>query len=265
MKNLFKENIAFSVLTICTVLYLSSCGKKSDDASPSTPTGTLQFHLHTNVDTNEVGDFNTVYSIPVPGSATARRNISVSAAELYISNIQLVRSDGSLYNVSNEIVLKVQPIEPYTIGNVPAGNYKSVRFYVGLDPTTDKRVLVLPADSVLNHSEMWFGSAATNGHLFINFQGSIDTTTVASGSSMTPFSFKLGTNKNYQPVIVTQSFTVSPNQTQFVHMIVDYSKLFTSVTLNNANNINISSHTDSTSNNAIQISNNISSMFRNEY
>ena len=119
MKNIY--NITFILLVI---LVIFGCSKKSDN--DSTVTGQLYFHLHTNIDTTEVDDYNSVIQ------SSNGRKISLSIAQLYISNIQLVKLDGSIYSVAGKILLKVLENETYFVGNVPAGNYKSVIFNVGL-------------------------------------------------------------------------------------------------------------------------------------
>ena len=132
MKNLKTISIIF----LFTVM-VSAC-KKSTDNSPATTqeptTGTLYFHLHTDVDTNEVDNYGDIYVL------TGGRKISVIKAQLYISNIQLVRADSSVYTVPNTVLLKMQETEPYLVGNVPAGNYVTVRFTIGLDSATNAKV-----------------------------------------------------------------------------------------------------------------------------
>jgi len=238
-----------------------SCKKKDDAATPATPTGTLMFHLHTNVDTNEVDDYNTVYNI------SDGRRISVSKAQLYISNIQLIKFDGSTYSVPNTIVYKVQETEPYTIGQVPVGNYKSVSFFVGLDSTTN-RSTPAAADSALNQPSMWYGSTAQpKGYIFLNFQGSIDTsTTPSSTAALMPFNYLLGTSAAYKQVTMpVQNYSVVQNQTQFVHMIIDYNKLFTGIQLNNLNNLTLVTPSDNGNSLGTKLANNIPSMFSYEY
>ena len=244
---------------IFTLLFLINACKKSTDSPPATTqstTGTLYFHLHTNVDSNEVDAYGAVYIL------TGGRKISVNKAQLYISNIQLIRADGSVYPVPNTILLKVQETEPYLVGNVPAGNYSSVRFTVGLDSVTNLKTPAV-SDSALNNSSMWFGATAQpEGYVFVNFQGTIDTTASANGTNLLPFMYMIGTNANRRQVTMpNQNFTVTTGQAQYVHMIIDYNKLFTGVNLSNSNNLMIMSPTANSSAVATTISNNIPSMF----
>ena len=238
--------------------FFVSCKKEKPAPTPPPANGTLMLHLHTNVDTNEVDYFDTVYTM------TGGRKISVTKAQLYLSNITLIKLDGSTYTVPGTIILKKMEIEPYTVGSVPSGNYKSIRFDVGLSPTTNASTPA-SADSTLNRPDMWFGVAAQPaGFIFTNFQGKIDTTTAANGTiaQMQAFSYKIGTNANLKTVTMPdQNYTVTPNGVQYIHIIVDYSKLFTGVQLNVNSNLGINTTADNGTPLGTQVTNNISSMF----
>jgi len=257
--------LLFSVFII--ILSSSSCKKaKNDESSPNntgnsstTSNGTLMFHLHTFIDAQEVDAYNIEYT------TDAGRNISLSIAQLYISEIQLERLDGTLYDVPNKTLLKILEVETYLVGNVPAGNYKSVRFKVGLPSATNAINPTSSSDSViLNRSDMWFSSTAQpDGYLFLNVQGTIDTSVDMSGK-MCPFVYKIGTNANYKQIVMqSQNYTIVPNQTQFVHLYVDFNRLFTGVTLDNAH-LNITTVADNNTPLATQIVNNMSTIIKYE-
>lgn len=213
-------------------LIISSCKKKDSTTTPTTPTtpanGTVMLHLHTNVDTNEVDTYGQVYVM------SGGRKISVDIAQLYLSGIQLVKADGSTYDIGSLNLLKVMENEEYMLGSVPAGNYKSIKFNVGLTAATNSTT---PAanDSTLNKPAMWFGSTAQpSGYVFVNFQGKIDTSTAANlpVAQMQSFMYKIGTDAHLKNVSMpNQNYSVVPNQTQFIHIVIDYSKLFTGYSL----------------------------------
>ena len=253
------KTISNYIISSLIILSLAGCKHKKNDDSANA-NGTLAFHLHTLVGDTEVDDYNTNYTL------SNGRTISVSKAQLYISNIQLVKLDGTLYNVSGVDILKVQEIEEITVGTVPAGNYKSVRFTVGLDSTTNHTT---PANSntTLNHTDMWFGSTVQpDGFIFVNFQGMIDTTTAADMSSpMQPFSYKIGTDANKKQVSMPdKNFTITPNSIGMVHIVIDYSQLFNGITLNNQNNLVLANASDNATALGILVKNNIPSMFQYE-
>jgi len=254
MKKYF--NIAFLVL----IIYLNfSCTKKNDN-NPEV-TGQLYFHLHTNIDDSEVDDYNSVIQ------SAGGRKISLSLAQLYISNIELVKLDGSVYSVSDKVILKDFENEAYLIGNVPSGNYKSIRFLVGLNASTNDKTPIA-TDSVFNHPEMWFGSAAQpQGFIYLNVQGKIDTTANASGAEaqMVQFAYKIGTTTNIKQVVMPDNnFTVLPNQIEYQHIIINYMKIFDGIDISKAGNLSVQSTSDNSNAVAQKIVNNIPGMFHYE-
>jgi hypothetical protein len=249
-------NITFVLLAI---LVIFGCSKKNDNNAEVT--GQLYFHLHTNVDTAEVDDYNTVIQ------SSDGRKISLSIAQLYISNIQLVKLDGSIYPVTCKILLKVLDNEVYFVGNVPAGNYNSVIFNIGLDSVTNSEK-PLNTDTVLNRPEMWFSNVAQpQGYVYLNVEGKIDTSANADGSvaQMVPFAYKIGTQLNVKQVTMpVQHYSVLPNQTEYVHMIINYMKVFNGVDLSKPGNLSIKNISDNSGALANQIANNIPGMFSYE-
>lgn len=260
----------FILLTVIAGLSVTGC-KKKDDATPATdtttttsvPMGTLITHLHAYVGSEEVYQ----YGADIIYTSTGRK-ISLSMAQLYISTIQLVKMDGSLYTVPNTVLLQVPDIMPYLIGKVPAGNYKSIRFYVGLDSNTNKKVPSSSPDDVLNKPSMWFGSAAQpEGYAFVNIEGRIDTSENALGSDieMKSFMYKIGTNSNYKQVIMPdKNFTVTPDQTQHIHMYSDFGRLLNGIDFSNKKNLMIMSVSENDSALAKTIAANIPHMFHYE-
>ncbi len=256
-----KTKIQFITIAIITIigLTLNSCKKeKNETSSPVASNGTLMFHFHTNADTVEVEDYDSVYVM------TGGRKITVSKAQLYVSGIQLVKLDGSTYDVPNVILLIKQGEEVYNVGDVPAGNYKSVKFKVGLSAATNAATPA-SADSTLNQPQMWFDVVAQpSGFVFVNFQGTIDTTDAANGSivQMQAFSYKIGTNANLKTVTMPdQNYTVSPNQVQYIHMEIDYSMLFDGIPLNVGSNLIMNTPSDNATMLGTQLGNNIGMMF----
>jgi hypothetical protein len=263
MKNqinyLFKITCPFVFVGI---ILLYSCKKdNTEELAPTTPvnapTGTFMFHLHTYLDLNEVDLYGITYT------TTAGRNISLSMAQLYISDIQLVKLDGSTYTVSGKKLLKVLEADTYLVGNVPVGNYKTIRFKVGLDASSNQLNPTATADSiVLNRPAMWFGNTAQpDGYVFLNVQGMIDTSTTMSGTPV-PFSYKIGTNANYKQVVMPdKNFSVVENQVTFDHLWVDYNQLFTGIQLNQNSNLFVTTVADNSTALATTIVNNIPAMF----
>jgi len=257
MKMIHTYNLLYIIVVAVIVLNLQGC--KHDLQSDISTQGNLIFHLHTMVDTNAVFKYDSVYIM------SGHRKISLSLAQMYISDIQLVKKDGSVYNMSGTILLKTLENEVYQVGNAPNGDYKAIRFSVGLDPFENLKTSFVKSDSLYNKPLMWFGETAqTQGYVFLNIIGKIDTTTNGVGTlaGMKPFSYKIGSNANYKQVVMNSvSFTIQPGQSQYVHFMIDYNMLFMGIQLNNPNNLTINSIADNTTTLAKNICNNIPFMF----
>ncbi len=251
-------------------LALTSCKKKPkvEDPQPvaedpAVATGTYMMHLHIFIEDNEVYGYNIVYT---NGSG---RKISLSMSQLYISGIQLVKADGSTYDVTNKKILKTFETETYVIGTAPVGNYKSVRFKVGLDPTTNQMSPTTPSDSaLLNKPAMWMSiSAQPDGYVFFNLQGKIDTTYDASATiaQMQPFVYKIGTNANLKQISMPdKAYSIVKDQATYSHIYIDVMKLFSGIQLNQPANLSVTTVSANSMSTATTIVNNIPLMFRYE-
>lgn len=237
MNSINFNKLSLIVLSIISVTLLFSCKKeKAEEVTPKTENGTLYFHIHTMADTAEVENYGQEYILLDKG-----RRITVDMAQLYISNIELVKLDGSTVPVADRILFVQHGTESYKVGSVPAGNYKAVKFYVGLNATVNAST-PSASDNILHQPSMWFGATAQpDGFVYINFSGTIDTASVPDNSNaMIPFHYKMGTSTAFTSVTMPdRNFTVSPNQDQYIHLGADYAMLFMGVKLNKAANLNI--------------------------
>lgn len=241
-------------------LFINFACKKENAAEPlpdvsSTPKGSLVFHLHTFLDNNEVDAYNIAYS------ALDGRKISLSLAQLYITDIQLLKLDGSTYDIAGSKMLKMLDIDTYLAGKVPVGNYKAIRFKVGLDAITNASPPGADT-SLLNHSEMWFAAnAQPDGYAFVHVKGQIDTTSNKSGM-MSSFEYKIGGPSNYKQVqMPDKNLTILKDQIAYAHIIIDYNNLFQGLVLSDVSNLSVLTLADNSSTTGMRIANNIPSMF----
>lgn len=231
------------IVVSCFSLLLACKKKATTPTSTPTenvPTGQLKFHLHTFIGENEVDAYGIEMTMP------DGRMISLDMAQLYISDIQLVKLDGSYYNVPSNGVLKVFESETVNIGNVPVGNYKTVRFKVGLSPTVNALEATTSGYiNLLNQPEMWFSSTAQpDGYTFLNFSGSIDSTIAKTGDKV-PFEYKIGTNANLTHIeMPAQNFTIYKDVVGYVHMKIEYDRLFDGIQLSNNANLHVKTKAD---------------------
>jgi hypothetical protein len=241
------------MVLIAGAIAVSSC-KKKDPANDGAPTGILMFHLHNYIEDNEVDLYN------IPYTTHAGRSISLSLAQLYISDVELIKPDGSTYAVPNAKLLKKQETDTYQIGEAPVGNYRSIRFKVGLNPENNVPDLKNISDSV-----MWFSNLhVTQGYIFLNVRGKIDTSADMTGT-LVPFMYKIGTNINYKQVTMPdKNFTVTAGEITYAHLMADYSMLFNGINLSDNANLFVKTTSDNATPLAQKIVNNIPSMFKYE-
>lgn len=218
-----KYMLRFLPLLLLVTLF-AACGKDTTKPVENTDKGTLLMHLHTYIQNTEVEDYGIVYT------TDAGRKISLDMAQMYLSDFQLVKADGTRYSVPNKRVLQELKTEIYSLGEVPVGDYKAVIFHLGFDAATNK--LAPSADpTLLDHSEMWFGtSPQPDGYVFLHAKGMVDPTIGAA--QMEPFEYKIGTSSNNMLInLPDKPFTIVKDQASYVHLLADYSKIFDGIDL----------------------------------
>jgi hypothetical protein len=253
-----KITLIIIAATLLTIFF--SCRKKDTTTStPPTPKGDLYFHLHTNIDTTEADS-------GIVCSDAAGRKFQLNIAQFYLSGIALKKTDGSVYNISGAYVLKTISEEVYMVASgVPAGNYSSVSFNVGIDASTNQTdpASHSPGPLAMQDPSMWFGSTS-QGYIFVNVQGLADTSATHTGTVNYPFSYKLGTSSLLRTVnMPSQAFSVVANQSAVVHMVADCGKLLEGVNFKTQNSATPFGNAAEVST-AAQIANNIQNMFRYE-
>lgn len=251
MKTIHYTIYRISILFFCATVFFSCNRKKDHPEDEAAPTGTLVFHLHTYIQDNEVDLYN------IPYSTHEGRSISLSLAQLYVSDVEIVKLDGSVYSFPGSKFLKVLNADTYLIGEAPVGNYKALRFKVGLAPDMN-----LPNPSSPSDSVMWLTRASSkDGYCFLNVGGMIDTSENMT-EPLVPFVYRIGTNIHYKQVNMPEkSFSVVGGEVQYAHLIADYNMLFKGIKLNDNNNLFIQTAADNALPLATKIVNNIPSMF----
>lgn len=251
------------IISLIVILF-SVLGCKTNDPMPediAVETGAISFHLHTFIGPNEVDSYNAV------NNTDDGRGISLSFAQLYISNIKLVKRDGSMYPIQDTIILTNLINNVYKLGNVPIGNYKSVTFDVGL-PSAINAAVPSGAPVILNDPNMWFtNTAEASNYMFMHVTGKIDTSAAKTGAEekMAAFVYNIGTQDRLVHVTMPeQPIAVQSGITAYIHVLTDYSELFKGLNLKDINNLSVQTKEDNAGVVAIDIASRIPNMFKYE-
>jgi hypothetical protein len=111
-----------------SALILGSC-KNEEEVTPKP--GTLTMHFDSRSNATEDFALDKLFALPNGDS------IKISSIAYFISNVQLIKTDGTVYNEPNSYhlikVVQQETNEEFTLKDIPAGTYSKVRFLVGVD------------------------------------------------------------------------------------------------------------------------------------
>jgi len=221
------RNFVKSTLLGLTLVSLIITGCKKDDPKY----GTLQLHIHSNVDTAEIDP-------TVPNPINGRQTI-LSSIRYYISGIKMTKTDGSVVSVAGNILYQTGT-EDYTVGAIPVGTYKSIAFNIGVqqgdnhsDPAGKSSTDVLASQNPTMHY-----ASTYDGYYFMAIKGLVD-----SNNSNTPnkaISYVIGTDSYLKTVTLgdhsaapfNATYTFAEGKNNTVHILGDFKKLFANVDLN---------------------------------
>ena len=219
MKNILKKSIAVFAVAITFV----SCSK-SDDAIIGT--GSLKVQFENGFSDNAL----------VLGSATVPTSqnevLKISSIKYIVSNIVLTKEDGTTFTYpkaqSYFIVDEATPASLLlNLSNVPAANYKSIKFGIGVDKAQYDLGQTGIADfwtAAQNAGMTW---SWASGFKFLAFEGTFTSPTVTTDTSFMVETGKTGTDYNYTEVSLNlpTNALVRTNITPQIHLSTDLSKI----------------------------------------
>ena len=224
MKLKVKNSIACATLALATL----SCSKSADDEIAISPTEYGKIGLEFD---NVFGSANLILSTQI-NTTSQNENLKIAQLKYIVSNIVLVRADGSTYSypkskryfIVDETDTASQMLE---LSDIPTGDYVGVKFGIGVDQEQFNLGATGQGDFLTlaqNEGMMWSWSA---GYKFVKLEGTFTSSSVTSDTSFMVHTGKTGTNYNYKEI--TLSFpekalvrkTISPD----VHIFADASKI----------------------------------------
>lgn len=233
MKNIIKKSVAIVAIAIALV----SCSNSDDSISG---TGNLKVQF-------ENGFADNVLVFGSPTVATSQNEVlKISSIKYIISNIVLTKEDGTTFTYPKSqsyfIVDQATPASlVLDLTNVPAANYKAIKFGVGVDQAQYELGQTGIADfwtAAQNAGMTW---SWASGFKFLAFEGTFTSSTVTTDTSFMIHTGKTGTDYNYTEVSLAlpTNALVRTNITPQIHLSTDLSQI-----IDGTNKINLTDHND---------------------
>lgn len=167
---------------------------------------------------------------------------TISTFRYYVSNIRLIKSDGSEYPITDKYFLVSPSTSNYSLGEVPVGDYKGLKFNVGIDSLTNHQdPTIYSASNPLAIQSPGMHWNWNSGYIFIMVEGTCDTT-VANTDVLTLGQYSkgmflhIGMDKNNKEVdLSTSPFTVSAAAESAINIKADLDTFFNGIDLKTDN------------------------------
>jgi len=239
MKTYKFKFISFALLVSVMGFLTTSCKKKKEEAPPATPKGELELYINPVVNTSDLTFGNTYTN-------GAGNNYKVTTFKIYVSEVTFVKADGSEYkdngiylvDMSNFSIKNTTAKTTHggkganiTIPNVPAGEYKGIRYTVGV-PSNKNNIDATKITDVNNplHTDNGMYWSWNSGYIFSKFEGTYD----SLGNNKT-FRFHIGNSttedRRMRVSFVdmtsnTHTFTIPDNDHYVMQCSIDANKFF---------------------------------------
>lgn len=209
MKQLF-------IYTTCAAFFLSGCKKDDTNASATTPPKDGNLNI---VFDNMIGD-NPVVMSQLSFLNAAGNTYSVSLLKYYVSNIELHKKEGSVVKPGNyELINAADPAScTFSAGMLTPGDYDSMVFYIGIDPTRNHTGV---QDGDLDVSKGMFWTWNT-GYNFFKHEGQYKNTAGQTKALI----FHYGTDEAYTKISIPINLTINGDKT--MHLKFDLNSCYTS-------------------------------------
>ena len=228
--------------------------------------GMAKLHLHV-----WIGD-DSQYQLDLANDSiySGERRMSLSIGNMYLSDFELVKTDGSIYQLPDTVIFWEHPNLAYDLGKVPTGEYKSIKFKIGLDSLARSREVASAYRGILNKPSMWFESNSNpEKYVYFYLKGKIDTASIPDeNNNRIDYELKIRTKSQLIQIEPSKSipnivFNVTENGELF-HTYMDLNVLFSGINLSDSKSLKVVSLEENKSTLADKIASNISKMFHYE-
>ena len=131
-----KKSIYLSLFTLSTMFFIASCKHDDDTATPASTSTTYAAGEVTLEFDNIAGTTHLDVSGATNYTNGAGETFTVTKFKYYVSNVSLIKEDGSMYDVPDQVFL-IDEADSNSISavleNIPGGKYKGVEYTIGVD------------------------------------------------------------------------------------------------------------------------------------
>lgn len=165
------QKISFWALALLSTLFIiPACDHKHDDDSEIKGFGSIELEFD-----NQAAGSTLVFGKDYTNAAG--ESLQLTTFDYYISNVVLVKSDGTRYVVPKDksyFLCKHDDADTreIKIDDIPAGDYTGLEFMVGVDsaksvsPISERTGVLDPADGANGHYWSW-----NSGYIFVKMEG----------------------------------------------------------------------------------------------
>jgi hypothetical protein len=212
----------FAALAVLSIGFVSC---KKEETSTKTSQN-LSFHIHTMAGAAEINDADVF-------TTSTGRKITFSDLRYYISNIVLIKEDGTEYPISNKVLLAGIEKEEHALGEVPVGKYKGFKFLLGLDSATNHSdPSTYAAGNPLAMQTPSIHWDWNSGYIFFKAEGQVDTSAAGNLAPNHDYFFHIGMDMLARQIdFSTSAFEVKADGEKFVHMNFDFLTVIQNVDL----------------------------------
>ncbi|HOZ82045.1 MAG TPA: hypothetical protein PLU85_07990 [Bacteroidia bacterium] len=206
-----------------STLFFTAC-KKDKDSKPAE--SELSFHLHTLVG-NTAANYTDIFT------DNTGRKFNIADCRYYISNIVLIKDDGTEFPLTDKALLASPSQKEYSLGNVPVGKYKGFRFLMGLDSVTNHDDPAgYAASNPLSYQNPTIHWGWNNGYIFMEFVGKFDSTVAATGNPVADYFYHIGFDDLKRTIDFSNSpFEITTDAGLEIGILFDLKKVLNNVDL----------------------------------
>lgn len=157
-------------------------------------------------------------------------NYKVERLAFYLSNLYLIKDDGTEVLAKDVSYLNFETSsdlgEQIIADNIPEGNYKGIKFAIGVDPDQNNED---PANYASDHplsidNKMHW--TWNSGYIFIKLEGKIDSVPNGNNDLSQIFLYHLGTNPLYRELSFDHDFSIVSGNGFTYNLQLDMDKVF---------------------------------------